>query len=229
MNIERVFQALVAMGATWILWVLVALSVLAVAVILERLVFFLSTRARVESLRIQMTRALGRQELIEVKRRLDESPSVEARIVSAGVQASCPEEAEELMAAEAQIQRLRSEKNLAFLGTLGNNAPFIGLLGTVVGIIGAFSQLDASGGQLTTGLMAEIGEALVATAVGLIVALPAVAAYNSFQRAISVRLSHGEALGRELVAHLHAISYRAAQSVRAVEATKNVALASGGE
>jgi biopolymer transport protein ExbB len=208
MNIERVFQALVAMGATWILWVLVALSVLAFAVILERLVFFMSTRAKTESLRIQLTRAFEREEWTQMKRRLDESPSVEARIVSAGVRATCPEEAEELMAAETQLQRLRAEKNLAFLGTLGNNAPFIGLLGTVVGIIGAFSQLDASGGQLTTGLMAEIGEALVATAVGLIVALPAVAAYNSFQRAISVRLSHGEALGRELVARLHALAHQ---------------------
>jgi biopolymer transport protein ExbB len=108
------------------------------------------------------------------------------------------------MAAEAQVQRLRSERNLAFLGTLGNNAPFIGLLGTVIGIIGAFKQLDASGGQLTTGLMAAIGEALVATAVGILVALPAVAAYNAFQRAIAVRLSGGDLLGRELLAHLHA-------------------------
>lgn len=206
MNIERVFQALVGLGATWVLWVLVALSVIALSVIVERLVFFLSTRAQSETLRVQLSRALDRDEVTQVKRRLDESPSVEARIVSAGVMATCPEEAEELMAAESQLQRLRAEKNLAFLGTLGNNAPFIGLLGTVVGIIGAFAELDASGGQLTAGLMAEIGEALVATAVGLIVALPAVAAYNVFQRAISVRLSQGEALGRELVARLHALA-----------------------
>jgi biopolymer transport protein ExbB len=111
------------------------------------------------------------------------------------------------MAAESSLQRLRAEKNLAYLGTLGNNAPFIGLLGTVVGIIGAFHQLDASGGQLTSGLMAEIGEALVATAVGLLVALPAVAAFNTFQRAIAVRLSQGDALGRQLVAHLYTLKY----------------------
>jgi biopolymer transport protein ExbB len=109
-------------------------------------------------------------------------------------------EAEERMGAEAQLQRIRSERNLAFLGTLGNNAPFVGLLGTVVGIIGAFGQLDASGGQLTTGLMSEIGEALIATAVGLLVALPAVAAYNTFQRTIAVRLGQGDALGRHLLA-----------------------------
>lgn len=203
MNVEGVFQALVGLGATWVLWLLVGLSVIAVAVILERMVFFWSTHESGESLRLQVTRGLERRELEQLKRRLDESPSLEARIVGAAMAADSPAEAEERMNAESQMQRLRSEKHLVYLGTLGNNAPFVGLLGTVVGIIGAFHQLDMSGGQLTSGLMAEIGEALVATAVGLLVALPAVASYNAFQRAISVRLSKGDALGREFVAHLH--------------------------
>ncbi len=203
MNVEAVFKGLVGLGATWVLWLLVGLSVVAVAVILERIVFFWSTKASSEKLRLQVTRGLSRKELDRVKRSLDESPSLEARIIAAAMAAETPAEAEERMAAETQVQRLRSEKNLAYLGTLGNNAPFVGLLGTVVGIIGAFHQLDVSGGQLTSGLMAEIGEALVATAVGLVVALPAVAAYNTFQRAIAVRLSQGDALGREFVAHLY--------------------------
>jgi biopolymer transport protein ExbB len=173
MHIDGVFRSLVGVGATWVLWLLVGLSVLALAVIFERLAFFRLTR-------------------------------VETRVVAAGAQASCPAEAEELMAAESLAQRLLLERNLAFLGTLGNNAPFIGLLGTVIGIIGAFEQLDVSGGQLTTGLMAEIGGALIATAVGLMVALPAVAAYNGFQRTIQVRLNRSDVLGRELIAKLHA-------------------------
>jgi biopolymer transport protein ExbB len=181
MNIDGFFKGLVALGASWVLWLLVGLSVLALAIVLERLIFFWRTRA-----------------------------SFQARIASAGRLASCPAEAEERIAAEAQVQRLRHERHLAFLGTLGNNAPFIGLLGTVLGIIGAFQQLDASRGQLTTGLMAEIGEALIATAVGLLVALPAVAAYNAFQRTIQVRLNRGDALGRELVAQLHAVAHGAA-------------------
>lgn len=211
MNVEGVFQALVGLGATWVLWLLVGLSVVAVAVILERIVFFWSTQESGESLRLQVTRGLERKELSQLRKRLDESPSLEARIVGAAMAADSPAEAEERMNAEAQMQRLRSEKHLAYLGTLGNNAPFVGLLGTVVGIIGAFHQLDASGGQLTSGLMAEIGEALVATAVGLLVALPAVACYNAFQRAITVRLSKGDALGREFVAHLHRLKNAVAQ------------------
>jgi len=214
MNIDGVFRSLTALGATWVLWLLVGLSVLAFAVMLERLVFFLSTRISAGELRAQLSQGLTKQPCLELKQRLVASRSVEARIVGAGVGASCPAEAEERMAAEAQLQRLRSEQYLAFLGTLGNNAPFIGLLGTVVGIIGAFGELDASGGQLTSGLMSEIGEALVATAVGLVVALPAVAAYNAFQRTIQVRLNRGDALGRELIAQLHAAAHAAARAGR---------------
>ena len=203
MNIEATLKALVALGATWVLWVLVALSVIALSVILERLVFFWRTRVDAEALRRELKRSLTTRQLGDLERLLDGSASLEARIVGAGLAARSAPEAEQLMVAEAQLQRLRSEKCLAFLGTLGNNAPFVGLLGTVLGIIGAFQQLDHARGQVSSGLMAQIGEALVSTAAGLLVALPTVAAYNAFQRAIQVRLQRGDALGRELVAHLH--------------------------
>lgn len=212
MTIDGVFRNLAALGASWVLWLLVVLSVLALGVILERGVFFCRTGSETAKLRARLRHGLSRGELGPTRKCLDDSPSMEARIVRAGVDATSAEEAEERMAAESRLQRLRAEKHLAFLGTLGNNAPFIGLLGTVIGIIGAFGELDASGGHLTTGLMAEVGEALTATAVGLLVALPAVAAYNAFQRAIQVRLDRSDALGRELVAHLHSLSKGAERS-----------------
>ncbi len=202
MNIEATLKALVALGATWVLWVLVGLSVIALSVILERLLFFWRTRVDADALRVELKRGLAARRGGATERLLG-GASVEARIVGAGLAARSASEAEQLMVGEAQLQRLRSEKSLAFLGTLGNNAPFVGLLGTVLGIIGAFQQLDHARGQVTAGLMAQIGEALVSTAVGLLVALPAVATYNAFQRAIQVRLQRGDALGRELIAHLH--------------------------
>jgi biopolymer transport protein ExbB len=209
MNINGALQGLVTFGATWVLWLLLGLSLLSVAIMLERALFFARTGINAAALNDELRRALAERKLSEIKSQLEASRSLEARIVSAGVDTVCAAEAEERMAAEAQLQRLRSEQYLAFLGTLGNNAPFIGLLGTVLGVIGAFAQLDVSGGQLTTGLMAAIGEALIATAVGLLVALPAVAAYNAFQRLIQVRLQRGDALGRVVVAHLHALSHGA--------------------
>jgi biopolymer transport protein ExbB/TolQ len=110
--------------------------------------------------------------------------------------------ATERIQGEEKISRLRMERNLAFLGTVGNNAPFVGLLGTVIGIIRSFHSLDQSQGKVTSGLMMDIGEALVATAIGIMVALPAVAAYNFFQRVIKARLSRGGALGSDVVSHL---------------------------
>jgi biopolymer transport protein ExbB len=103
---------------------------------------------------------------------------------------------------QQMLSKLTMERNLAFLGTMGNNAPFIGLLGTVIGIMRAFREMNEAAGQVTTGLMSEIGEALVATAIGLIVALPSVAAYNLFQRLIKARVTRAEALGKEVLAYL---------------------------
>jgi biopolymer transport protein ExbB len=221
MNIDGLFLNLVALGATWVLWLLVGLSVLALAVVLERAAFFCRTREDSGRLRSELDRGLSQRELPMTVPYLEASPSLEASIVRAGAKATCAEEAEELMASEAQLQRLRAERNLAFLGTLGNNAPFVGLFGTVVGIIGAFAELEASGGRLTTALMAEIGEALVATAVGILVALPAVAAYNAFQRMIQVRLGSGDALGRLVVAHLH-VEARGSRRLSLVETARAV-------
>jgi biopolymer transport protein ExbB len=209
MHIERALKGLIGLGANWVLWVLVGLSVLMLAIILERLVFMIRTRPHVGALR----EALERDTSV-LARSAGAASSLEACILAAGLRADSAVEAEQRMAAESQHQRLRAEQHLAFLGTLGNNAPFIGLLGTVLGIIGAFQQLEGARGQLTAGLMAAIGEALEATAVGLLVALPSVAAYNAFQRTIQLRLQRGDALGRELVAQLYRVTGAPNEAVR---------------
>jgi biopolymer transport protein ExbB len=87
------------------------------------------------------------------------------------------------------------------LGTLGSNAPFIGLLGTVIGIVMAFDALGAAGptGAPPAAVMCAIAEALVATAVGLFVAIPAVVAYNAFQRRVRVLLGGTDALAQKLL------------------------------
>jgi biopolymer transport protein ExbB len=93
------------------------------------------------------------------------------------------------------------------LGTLGNNAPFIGLFGTVLGIIRAFADLAVANkaGTNTAGtVMAGISEALVATAVGLFVAIPAVLAYNIFQRLLKRVIGRSSALGNAIASGLHA-------------------------
>lgn len=90
-------------------------------------------------------------------------------------------------------QRAFLEKNLGVLATLGANAPFIGLLGTVFGIIEAFSELSNQEAG-SNAVMASIAEALIATAMGLFVAIPAVMAYNHFSQKLKAALGTAEAI-----------------------------------
>lgn len=206
MDLQHILTGLALQGATWVMWLLIGLSVLALAVALERGLTAFATRDDVDGLRADVLKHLRSGDLHALTRRLERSPSYEARVVRAGVEVAQdgPAAVEERLAGAAQTQRVHMEQRLIFLGTLGANAPFVGLLGTVIGIIGAFHELDASAGKVTAGLMAEVGEALVATAVGILVALPAVAFYNGFQRLNKTRLARADALGRDLLAHLRA-------------------------
>ncbi|MCX5790988.1 MAG: MotA/TolQ/ExbB proton channel family protein [Elusimicrobia bacterium] len=106
---------------------------------------------------------------------------------------------EELLATKRQEERLGLERNLGVLGTMGNIAPFIGLFGTVVGIIKAFRDLALSGTGGPTVVAKGIAEALVATAGGLAVAIPAVIIYNFFMRKTKVISSELEIFSARLV------------------------------
>lgn len=214
MIIERVKSAMVGLGAGWVLWLMLALSVLSLAIMLERAWLFWSVRDDVTALMRELSRLLRAGDLEGARRRLEASPSAEAAVVVAGiVEADLGvQAAEEAMAGATALQRLKLERRLAFLGTLGNNAPFIGLLGTVIGIVGAFEELGKPAASSIAGasqiapqaVMTNIAEALVATAVGLLVAIPAVAAYNTFQRLVRTTTSNTEALSHVLLAHLKA-------------------------
>jgi biopolymer transport protein ExbB len=204
MDIQHRLTAFALLGATWVMWLLIGLSVLGVAIMLERAYFFTVTRDNIEALRKDLIEFLRRGDLSSARKRMQQSRSFEASLAIAGLESAQDgaASAAERIAGEEKVARLRMERNLAFLGTVGNNAPFVGLLGTVLGIIRAFHSLDESQGKVTAGLMSDIGEALVATAIGIMVALPAVATYNYYQRVIKTRLSRGGALGSDVVAHL---------------------------
>src|SRR3954470_23285391 len=205
MDIQAKLTGFAMMGATWIMWLLVGLSVGGLAVALERAIYLLRTSDNLRRLKQEVLAYLRGGDIAAARDRLAMSRSPEADVVAAGLQDDeGTASAEERMGGAAQIAKLRMEKRLAFLGTLGSNAPFIGLLGTVIGIIRAFHELNESAGKVTAGLMAEVGEALVATAIGILVALPAIAFFNFFQRVIKARLGRADAFGKEVLAHLKA-------------------------
>jgi biopolymer transport protein ExbB len=200
MDVSHKLTSLAHYGSSWVLWLLIALSVAAIAIVIERGVLFWTSRDDIARLRRELRHHLGKGETAAAQKLLESSPSYEARIASAGLDGEGSASAEERMRAESEIVRLHMEQHLSFLGTLGNNAPFVGLLGTVIGIVRAFRELEHSQGRVSAGLMTEVGEALVATAVGILIALPAVAFFNLFQRVIRSRIGRGEALIREILA-----------------------------
>jgi biopolymer transport protein ExbB len=189
-------------GARWVLWLLFGLSVVAIAIIIERAVLLFSSHDDVSRLRRELRRLLEAGDEKKARLRLEASPSYEARVAIAGLEAGDVRGADERMLGERELARLHLERRLAVLGTLGNNAPFIGLLGTVIGIVRSFRALEAAQAQVSAGLMAEIGEALVATAIGLLVALPAVAAFNAFQRIVRSRLGQADVMRHEVLSYL---------------------------
>lgn len=196
--------ALTNLGAEWVLWLLVVLSVLSVGVMIERAAFFLARRLRTADA-VQDRLLAG--DLAGAAAAVEGREGLEAAVVRAAAAhaAKGAQALREVISATIERGRIDYERRLAFLGTLGNNAPFVGLFGTVLGVIRAFVDLarnPAAGGAGT--VMAGISEALVATAVGLFVALPAVVAYNLFQRSLRRSTQRASALGHAAVAHLEA-------------------------
>lgn len=194
--------AIVNLGAAWVLWLLVGLSVISVGIMIERTFFFLGRRLPG---RDALSAWLLAGEFKKARETLGDRIGIEAEVLRAALDQadSGPDSVAKVVDANIKRSRLDYEARLAFLATLGNNAPFIGLFGTVLGIIRAFSDLarnpSAAG---ASSVMAGISEALIATAVGLLVALPAVVAYNIFQRALRRASQRAMVLGDLLEARL---------------------------
>ncbi len=103
---------------------------------------------------------------------------------------------------QAQREQQNLKRGLNLLATVGSTAPFVGLLGTVVGIINAFQQMAATGSGGLATVSAGISEALVTTALGLLVAIPAVMAYNYMQGWVDARMVDMTESSNELLDHV---------------------------
>jgi biopolymer transport protein ExbB/TolQ len=188
----------------WVFWLLFALSASSLAVIVERLIFF--GRHAPETARFAATVAtdIGRGDHEGAARALIGRRSLEARVLLAGLVAceQGPDAVEELLAGALGAERARFEQRLSFLATLASNAPYVGLFGTVLGIVRAFRNLGADLAEAHAGVMTALAEALVATAIGLLVAIPAVVAFNAFKAAVKGRVTRAESWSRTLLSRL---------------------------
>lgn len=213
--IDALQQLFLRAGAGWVLWLLGLLSVVSVALTVERWLVLRARGGDLRGLAGHVAALLQAGDRDGALRLLAASPSVAAAIAAAGLRLADrgPKAAEYAMQSALALERGQLERGLIFLGTLGNNAPFVGLLGTVIGVIAAFEELGhaapghgggtgAASQVASNAVMSSIAEALVATAVGLLVALPAVAAYNAFQRKITSLCQGSEALTNLVLAYM---------------------------
>ena len=170
-----------------VLWILLVLSVLSIGMILERYFALRKVSAESKKVRTQIRRALETNSPEDVENIARDINSVEGR--AAGYAMKHMKDAgsrglEEVINTYALTERPELEKFLGFLATVGSNAVYVGLFGTVLGIMKAFNDLATApdAGQQT--VMAGISMALVATAAGLFVAIPAVISYNVFTKQV---------------------------------------------
>jgi biopolymer transport protein ExbB len=121
-----------------------------------------------------------------------ENPGFVSGSLAAALLSATPASIDRSVASFAKLDRMRLEQGFAVLATLGANAPFIGLFGTVLGIIRSFAYLGSQSGS--GAVMSGVSQALYATAIGLFVAVPAVVSYNIFSKKMRDLLFHTESL-----------------------------------
>ena len=194
------------LGAEWVLWLMIVLSVVSLAMAVERIVFFASNKFDADAIAPRFNALLVAGDIAGARKLLEDNPSIESTIALAGLDdmGRGVGAVEETVQATAERLRKRLDRNLVFLGTVGSNAPFIGLFGTVLGIIKAFKDLASNTSEGSQAVLAGISEALVATAVGLLVAIPAVIAFNYFNKKVKGVLTNANALTHAILAHLKA-------------------------
>jgi biopolymer transport protein ExbB len=188
---------------------LILLSIISIGVVLERLSFFKRVRLVTQALRVAIEDAFTTKKYDEALNHCRKSESPLAAMILA--EAASGREAESADSERAMMLTMRGEmarlkQYLPVLATVSSIAPFVGLFGTCKGIITAFSDISTQGMGGPSVIAAGISEALVSTAAGLLVAIPALMFYNYFTKAIAnlaLELeSHAFKVYRDLRAHL---------------------------
>ncbi len=196
-------RALTETGGNWVIYLLLAASVAALAVIIERALVITRRHREQGDTLDQLARQSAEATVADVRKGLPKGSVLER--IAIDVQTHSGKGlaiVEQQLETRLALERNELEKRLLILATLGNNAPFVGLLGTVLGVIRAFHDLGASAGQGPEVVMQGLSEALIATAVGIIVALPCVASFNYLQKRVNDLMLEADRFGRTLIAML---------------------------
>ncbi len=179
-----------------ILYFMGFMSVVSVAIMVERYFALKKISSSSSGMAQGFRSVIENQDIGQMEKLSEDARSLEGRALGYGmvfVKNHGAGGLDELFNSFKAIEKPGLEKNLNILGTIASNAPYVGLLGTVMGIMKAFNDLANSPGQGNEVVMAGIAHALVSTAIGLAVAIPAVVAFNFFQKKVSLVLSNIDA------------------------------------
>lgn len=184
------------------MYLLIACSVLSITVIIERILYY--TRSSVVKRPDFMARIRAELEKKNIKRAIgmcDEVSAPFAKVVKVGLNLHGQAErlVSQAMEREVVVETIKLERFIGICGTIGSTAVYIGLLGTVLGIMQVFKDISLQGGSGINVIIDGISQALILTAAGLMVAIPAVVAYNFFVRKIDNFVADMELCASELI------------------------------
>lgn len=213
MDLSKAFVDFAQLGADWVLWLLIALSILSVGVMIDRFLWFRQRDADTDRFNRELRGAFERDEIERVITKYKEDPSIPVQVGLRGLaeRGKGPAAVAEAMHGERARWRRAGDRHLIILGTLGNNVPFIGLFGTVLGVMDAFLLLSSKTASAEKDTLDAIAEALSATAVGLMVAIPAVIAFNYFTRRLKVALGGADEVAHQVLSLVHGRAYISGQ------------------
>lgn len=201
---------LVDYGETFVFAMLFLASILALAVIIERIIVLKkNSNKRILNFAEKLIQLIRKRDIKTALKLVKESgENTYTRFALFSINHLEEEEhgLADLMTGKIIEEKITLEKRLTILNTLGNNAPFIGLLGTVLGVIKAFYGLGTLGSTGSEVVMRSISKALYATAFGLFIAIPVVMANNYLSKKVKIIIQHLEIFSREINASLHAKS-----------------------
>ena len=184
------------------MYILLFCSFISITILLERL-FYYRKRSRAErtEFMIKIKRALKNGNLERAKEICRDTVAPFSDVVYSGLElhGHPGKEISNAMEREITIETTKLERYTSIVATIGNTAVYIGLFGTVLGIIRAFHDIASAGSGGMAIVIGGVAEALVCTATGLFVAIPAVIAYNYFTRRVEHFISDMELCASELI------------------------------
>lgn len=183
-------------SANFILYFMGFLSVVSLYIIIERFMIIRKISKNSKEIGMKFQEVIATQDTSKMKDLSSLNASLEGKALGYGMnylKANSENGLDELFSSFKTMEKPKLEGNLYILGTIASNAPYIGLLGTVMGIMKAFNDLGNSPGQGNEVVMTGIGHALVSTAIGLALAIPAVIAFNFFSKKVALILNNIDA------------------------------------